>query len=52
MIIAHRLSTIRLADRIVVLDAGRVIEEGTFDQLMSNPSGHFARMYAIQTKQG
>ena len=52
LIIAHRLSTIRLADRIVVLDAGRVIEEGTFDQLMSNPSGHFARMYAIQTKQG
>ena len=50
IIIAHRLSTVRLADRIVVLDAGRVVEEGSFEQLMSNPSGEFARMYALQSK--
>ena len=51
IIIAHRLSTIRLAGRIAVLDAGKVLEEGTFDQLMSDPEGVFAKMYALQTKQ-
>ena len=33
--IAHRLSTIRDADRIVVMHAGRIIESGTFDELMA-----------------
>ena len=51
IIIAHRLSTIRLADRIVVLEAGKVVEEGTFAQLMSNPEGRFAGMYALQSRQ-
>jgi ABC-type multidrug transport system fused ATPase/permease subunit len=52
LMIAHRLSTIRLAQRIVVLDDGEIVEEGTFDQLMSNPEGLFATMYALQSKQG
>jgi ABC-type multidrug transport system fused ATPase/permease subunit len=51
LMIAHRLSTIRLAQRIVVLDGGEIVEEGTFDQLMSNPEGLFATMYALQSKQ-
>ena len=51
IIIAHRLSTIRLADRILVLEAGRVLEEGTFDQLVSKPGGEFAQMYAMQSRQ-
>ena len=43
IVIAHRLSTVRTADRIYVLDAGRVAEEGTFDELMAK-CGLFATL--------
>jgi ATP-binding cassette subfamily B protein/subfamily B ATP-binding cassette protein MsbA len=46
-IIAHRLSTIRRAGRIVVLEAGRIIETGTHDELLSS-KGAFARFHALQ----
>ncbi|HEV2296539.1 MAG TPA: ABC transporter ATP-binding protein [Tepidisphaeraceae bacterium] len=45
--IAHRLSTIRNADRVVVLDQGRIVEEGTFAQLWER-KGYFQRMLAAQ----
>ena len=45
--IAHRLSTVRHADRIIVLDRGRVVQEGTFPQLAAGP-GLFAEMLARQ----
>ncbi len=47
-IVAHRLSTIKDADRIAVIDAGRCIEYGTFDELMEL-KGEFYRMKVIQS---
>ncbi len=45
--IAHRLSTIRRADRVVVVDGGRIVEEGSPSQLRAS-GGHFARLAARQ----
>ncbi len=44
IVIAHRLSTVRTADRIIVMDNGRILEEGSHDQLMTS-SGHYADLY-------
>lgn len=48
IVIAHRLSTVRHADRIHVLDAGRVVEEGTHDELVAR-GGLYAALWRVQT---
>jgi ATP-binding cassette subfamily B protein/subfamily B ATP-binding cassette protein MsbA len=48
LVIAHRLSTIRRADRILVLDGGRIIETGTHLELVA-AGGAYARLCALQT---
>ena len=47
IVIAHRLSTIRQCDRIIVLDKGKIIEDGTYDQLIAQ-GGFFSRLVARQ----
>jgi ABC-2 type transport system ATP-binding protein len=51
LIIAHRLSTIRDADRIVVVDAGRVVEDGTYADLIAG-DGPFAALHRAQFNAG
>lgn len=47
-IIAHRLSTVRFADRIVVMDEGRIVESGTFNDLVT-AKGRFAQLWEMQS---
>jgi ABC-type multidrug transport system fused ATPase/permease subunit len=49
VIIAHRLSTIKNADLIYVIDDGRIIEQGTYDELSLNRKSRFSRMVEIQS---
>ena len=47
IVIAHRLATVRNVDRIVVLSQGRIVEQGSHDELLAR-NGAYARLYELQ----
>ncbi len=51
IIVAHRLSTVRHADRILVFDRGRIVEDGTHAELAARPGGLYARLLNVDAAQ-
>ena len=49
IVISHRFSTVRMADRIVVLHGGKVVEEGSHESLMQH-GGRYAHLFTLQAK--
>ena len=50
VIVSHRLPIARLADRVIVLDSGRLIEQGSHTQLMANATGVYRKMFQAQSE--
>jgi ATP-binding cassette subfamily B protein len=48
IVVAHRLSTVRALDRILVFDKGRVVEDGSHEELLTRPEGHYRRLFERQ----
>lgn len=49
IIIAHRLSTVRFAHRIIALDRGRIVEQGTHDELIRKENGYYRYLHELQS---
>ena len=49
-LISHRFSTVRMADRIAVLDAGKIVELGSHDELVATSDGLYAQLFALQAR--
>jgi ATP-binding cassette, subfamily B, bacterial HlyB/CyaB len=48
IIVAHRLSAVRIANRIVVMDQGQIVESGTHAELLSHEGGYYSKLYRMQ----
>lgn len=48
IVIAHRLSTLKEMDRILVFDAGKIVEDGSLNDLLKNKDGHFYKLWEMQ----
>jgi len=48
IVVAHRLSTVRMADRILVFEHGRIVEQGTHAGLIACPNGHYRRLHGLE----
>jgi subfamily B ATP-binding cassette protein HlyB/CyaB len=48
IIIAHRLSAVRDAHRIIVMDKGRIVEQGSHTELLRQPDGQYAYLHRLQ----
>jgi len=50
IVIAHRLSTIQKADRIIVMDHGEIVEQGSHEELLTNEDGYYKKLFDLQFK--
>jgi ABC-type multidrug transport system fused ATPase/permease subunit len=48
IVIAHRLATIKKADKIIVMDTGKIVEQGTHDELLKKKDGYYRNLYEVQ----
>lgn len=48
IVIAHRLATVKKADKIIVMDAGKIVEQGTHDELLKKENGYYRNLYEVQ----
>jgi subfamily B ATP-binding cassette protein HlyB/CyaB len=48
IIIAHRLSAVRDANRIIVMDRGQIVEQGSHSELLAHQAGHYSRLHRLQ----
>ncbi len=48
IVIAHRLATVQKADRIIVMDKGSIVEQGSHEELLKNEQGYYKHLYEVQ----